>query len=97
MQKKDINTVEYENHLLNMFWRISIPIYLILLILTIFFNNPAPLMVSLFIFLIPDAIGDKDEDFKWKFRLILKNKYVKIFFIICILPFLIAIIYKNIL
>lgn len=91
------NNIDYEKFLLKKFWKISLFSCFILLIIAIIFNNFAPILAWGFIFIIPYIIGARNDDFKWKFILILKNKYVKIFAIICFLPYLFVLFIKNIL
>ncbi len=93
----DEDKKEIEKNLLKKFWKISLPIFLIQCLISFIIKNPAPLIALSMVIFLYFHLANNDDELKLKLEIILKNKYVKIFVIICILPFLLSLIYKNVL
>ncbi|WP_407461366.1 hypothetical protein [Methanobrevibacter sp.] len=86
--KKEMWEEGYEDYLISIFWLISSIVTILLLTISLIFKNLKPLILLGLIFIHP-----------WRFHpsemeIILKSKYVKIFGIICFLPFIIYVLLK---
>lgn len=91
---KNLKEENYEKYLMSIFWYITIPGYLLAIIITLTMKNVIPFMLIFLIYLCIERLSVVNPWLKDILKIIFKNKYARLFRILwIIIP--IIVLYNN--
>lgn len=94
VSKKKPNEPGYDDYLMYLFWSISIPIYVLCVILSIIFRHIFPLMIIVIIYLTLVGSSIINYWLYWRLKVIFSNKYARLFRILWLIPFVLVLYYN---
>lgn len=91
---KNLKEENYEKYVMSIFWYITIPSYLLAIIVALIMKNVLPFMLIFIIYCFIDRLSGVNPWLKDILKIIFKNKYARLFRILWfIIP--IIVLYNN--